>query len=163
MKHLTLIRHAKSDWYTGETDFDRPLNARGRKAAPLLGGRLAIRGACPELVLCSPALRARQTAEQILSAIGYPLEQVVFHPEIYEASLNTLIGLLEGVGNEVNDLLMIGHNPGFSLLGQWLNRRAPEWLPTCGVLSLELDLDSWRDCYEDCAVDLSFDYPKNPQ
>ena len=56
---------------------------------------------------------------------------------------------------------MIGHNPGFSELGQWLDSSAPDWLPTCGQLILELPIENWSQAMEGCASGLSYDYPKS--
>ncbi len=162
MKKLTLIRHAKSDWHSGAaTDFDRPLNERGNKAAPLMGSRLAERGAQPELILSSPAKRARQTAEKIAQQIGYPEDRIEYDEEIYDAACSTLIHLVRSLNDESDDIMLIGHNPGFSELGEWLTADAPEWLPTCGLLELELGGVSWTAVEENCATLLVYDYPKN--
>lgn len=75
MKRLTLVRHAKSSWKDPSLDdFDRPLNQRGERDAPVMGRRLKARGARPSLILTSPAKRAKRTARLIAEAIGYPVE-----------------------------------------------------------------------------------------
>ncbi len=161
MKKLTLIRHAKSDWNTtAATDFDRPLNARGKKAAPLMGQRLASRGCSPDLLLSSPAKRARQTAKKIAREIAYSEQQIAFDQAIYDARLETLIEILQGLDDNIGNVIMLGHNPGFSELGEWLTADAPDWLPTCGVLELELPIDRWRQAEAGCAKLLVYDYPK---
>ncbi len=161
MKRLTLIRHAKSDWNSAAaTDFERPLNGRGKKAAPLMGERLAKRGAAPDLLLSSPAKRARQTAKRIAKELDYPAEEIEYAEEIYEASLGTLVDLLQQLDEQHREVMLIGHNPGFSDLGQWLNPAAPDWLPTCGLLELELPVERWQDASEACATLKLYDYPK---
>ncbi|NOY12914.1 MAG: hypothetical protein GXP51_04295, partial [Deltaproteobacteria bacterium] len=91
MKKLILIRHAKSDWHTAAaTDFDRPLNTRGKKAAPLMGERLAAHSGTPDLLLSSPAKRARQTAKKIARQIAYPETAIRYDEAIYEANLASL-------------------------------------------------------------------------
>ncbi|WP_303720460.1 histidine phosphatase family protein [Malonomonas rubra] len=161
MKKLTLIRHAKSDWHSGaSTDFDRPLNERGQKAASLMGQRLAGRGCNPDLLICSPAERARKTAKKIAKQINYPENEILLREEIYEASLATLVDLVKGLADEEEHVMLIGHNPGFSELGEWFTEDAPDWLPTCGLLDLELAIDRWADAAEDCGQLLLYDYPK---
>lgn len=161
MKKLTLIRHAKSDWHTAAaTDFERPLNGRGEKAAPLMGQRLAARGCSPDRLLSSPAERARQTAKKIAEEIDYPQGRIDYREEIYEASLKTLVGIMHNLDAHDTDVILIGHNPGFSELGEWLTPEAPDWLPTCGVLELELPVERWSQAEEGCAALLRYDWPK---
>jgi phosphohistidine phosphatase len=161
MKKLTLIRYVKSDWHSPvDSDFDRPLNGRGQKAAPLMGERLAERSSAPDLLISSPAKRARQTAKKIAEQIEYPKTEIQFVEDIYEAGLRTLINLINQIDNQQAEVMMIGHNPGFSDLGQWLSSSSPDWLPTCGLLELELPVESWAEIEEDCATLLLYDYPK---
>ena len=161
MKKLTLIRHAKSDWHSAAvTDFDRPLNERGKKAAPLMGQRLAERGSSPDLLLSSPAKRARQTATNIAQQINYPEPEIEYNETIYDASLETLINIVRQLDDYSTDIILIGHNPGFSELGQWLSPEATDWLPTCGLLELELPIGDWTEADEGCASLLLYDYPK---
>jgi phosphohistidine phosphatase len=163
MKKLTIIRHAKSDWYSdAKTDFDRPLNERGKNAAPLIGERMAKRNCQPDLLISSPAKRARQTAKRIAKQIDYPADEILFRDDIYEASLKTLLTLVRSIDNRFADVVLFGHNPGFSELGEWFTDQAPEWLPTCGLLELELAIDDWNDIEEGCAQLQLYDYPKKP-
>lgn len=161
MKKLTLIRHAKSDWHSeAETDFDRPLNKRGKKAAPLMGQRLAERGCTPDLLISSPAKRARQTAKKIAQQINYPETEIAYREEIYEAGLRTLVQLVFDLDDTLDHVMLIGHNPGFSELGQWFSLEANDWLPTCGLLELELPVDYWSQVTEECATLVLYDFPK---
>ncbi len=161
MKRLTLIRHAKSDWHSPvDNDFDRPLNERGKRAAVTMGERLAAADKIPTLLISSPARRARTTACLLARELDYPEQQIVFAAEIYDAALETLVELLGNLDDQVDQLLMVGHNPGFSELGQWLSSASPDWLPTCGQLELELQIARWADAEEGCARLISYDYPK---
>jgi phosphohistidine phosphatase len=161
MKNLTLIRHGKSDWHSeADRDFDRPLNSRGQRAAVAMGERLAAAGQSPDLLVSSPAKRAATTARLIARELDYPEQQIMFCAEIYEAALETLVELLRNMDDKVDQLLMFGHNPGFSELGQWLSSASPDWLPTCGQLVLELPIANWAAARQNCARLLAFDYPK---
>lgn len=160
MKRLTLIRHAKSDWSDATlNDFDRPLNNRGKKAAPLMGSRLAGRSDCPEQIISSPAKRARKTAQLIARELGMEKDDIIYCEEIFEARSKTLIKLL-GDLKEPEHLALVGHNPGLTDLGQWLCAQAPDWLPTCGMLTLDLDIDEWSEVDRECATLVDYDYPK---
>ncbi len=161
MKKLLLLRHAKSDWHTGaETDLDRPLNKRGRKSAPIMGQRLAERGCAPDLIISSPAQRARETAEIIASQLRQAEVDIAYNPLIYGADLETLIQLVYELDDELENIILVGHNPGLSELGQWLSDDAPEWIPTCGMLALEMAIDCWRNASKGCAYLAGYNYPK---
>ncbi|HEY5674020.1 MAG TPA: histidine phosphatase family protein [Malonomonas sp.] len=163
MKRLILIRHGKSDWHSpADSDFDRPLNGRGNRAAVTMGERLAAADKLPDLLVSSPAKRARTTARLLAGELDYPEQQIRFCPEIYDANLETLTQLLCSMDDKIEQLLMVGHNPGFSELGQWLCHLAPDWLPTCGQLELELPIARWVEAEENCARLLGYDYPKRP-
>ncbi|MFO7812914.1 MAG: histidine phosphatase family protein [Pelovirga sp.] len=160
MKKLTLIRHAKSDWSSGAaSDFDRPLNPRGNKAAPLMAERILMRGSIPDLLVSSPARRAFETVELLAHELDASQEQIVFHRDIYEASLTMLVETVRQLPAQEH-IALIGHNPGLSELGLWLCPQAPEWLPTCAVLELNLAVVDWSAVSPNCATLLYYDYPK---
>ncbi|HEX6218263.1 MAG TPA: histidine phosphatase family protein [Sphingomicrobium sp.] len=113
MKQLAILRHAKSDWGNpGLTDFDRPLNKRGRKAAKKVGRELNQRGLAFDLVVSSPATRARETVERFCLGFEHPLS-VQFEPAIYLASTGALLGVINALPEETGTVLIVGHNPGF--------------------------------------------------
>lgn len=160
MKKLTLIRHAKSDWNSGVVnDFDRPLNRRGNKAAPMMAARICERDQIPDLLVSSPAQRAVETVELLAHELDLPQEQIVFHEDIYEATPATLVKIVRQLPGPEH-IALIGHNPGLSELGLWLCPQAPEWLPTCAVLELELAVDDWSAVSPNCATLIFYDYPK---
>jgi len=161
MKYLTLIRHAKSDWSDiGLKDYDRPLNRRGEKAAPMMGQRMATNNILPEILICSPAERARRTARLIADQLDLGEDTIRYQPLLYEAGLETFIELA-GQFPSFEHVAVIGHNPGLSSFAEWLCPDAPGWLPTCAVLNMELNVDHWQAIYTHCASILHYDYPKN--
>jgi phosphohistidine phosphatase len=109
VNRLLILRHAKSDWGTGGRDFDRPLNADGRAAATAMGP--VVRELAPDLVLCSPARRTRETLEWL--ELACPVQ---FEDRIYDASVEQLLELVGAVGEEAQRLLLIGHMPGVARL-----------------------------------------------
>lgn len=145
MKTLLLLRHAKSSWKDeGLADHDRPLNKRGKKAAPLMGQLLRREGLLPDLVLSSTAVRARRTAEEALAAAAYegPLELL---DELYLASPGTLLDVAARVPAEsVGRLLLVAHNPGMEdLVGILSGRTGP--FPTAALAAFDIEIESWRD------------------
>lgn len=116
MKTLHLLRHAKSSWDNPTLDdHNRPLAARGRKAAGLVASYIARHGIHVDLVLCSSAVRARQTFELILPVLDGPL-YIHLGPELYTANAADLLRLIQVVGEEVPGVLMVGHNPALEEL-----------------------------------------------
>lgn len=160
MKRLTLIRHAKSDWSdVSLSDFDRPLSGRGKKNAPKMGGRLAKRGDIPNLLVSSPAKRAAKTTRLIAQELKIPKDEIVYQPDIFAAKLKTLITLICGLPAHKH-IALIGHNPGLSELAEWLCPDAPGWLPTCAILTIDLDIKNWEKVKKGCGHIFHYDFPK---
>ena len=115
---LHLLRHAKSSWDDPAlADDERPLNPRGRRAASTIAGHVRERGIAPGLVLCSPAVRTRQTLE--LVAEGFPADappRIELEPGIYEATATELLEVLRGIDATVASAMMIGHQPALQEL-----------------------------------------------
>ena len=142
MKTLLLLRHAKSSWKdTSVKDFDRPLNQRGLKAAPAIGRLMRKRKLQPELVLSSPAERARQTTQLVLEAAGLKTE-VRYDERIYEASAARLFEIVSQIDEEGGMVMMVGHNPGFEELLEALTGEA-RGLSTAALACIELDSEKW--------------------
>ncbi|WP_328946779.1 histidine phosphatase family protein [Streptomyces sp. NBC_00250] len=111
-RRLLVLRHAKSAWPEGVADRDRPLGPRGLRDAPAAGRFLAENGGLPDLVLCSPARRARHTWELAAAELDSPVPSR-HDPRLYGADGPDLLDVLHGVPDEVATLLLVGHNPGF--------------------------------------------------
>jgi phosphohistidine phosphatase len=159
VKTLTLIRHAKSSWKKPLPDRLRPLNKRGKREAPMMGERLAKREIEPDLIISSPATRALVTAEAIAREIGYPEEDIHADERLYGASSFELLEIIQELDNHLDHVMLFGHNPGLTDLVNDLGCDIDN-IPTCGVVKLEFDTDSWAhigDIEPTCA---DFDYPK---
>lgn len=116
MLRLFLMRHAKSSWAVpGQRDFDRPLNERGRAAAPLIGRHMAEMGYVPDRILCSPAARTRATLDGVREAIGSEAP-VVWPRQLYEASVEGVFAVIAAHGERSERLMVIGHNPSIHML-----------------------------------------------
>lgn len=160
-KTLYLVRHAKSGWIDfGHSDFDRTLNQHGLHDAPEMGQRLKKRGVNPEIILCSPARRARQTAELLIKEFGGTMDVVQFDDRIYEASIDALLDLIRDLPDTCASAMLIGHNPSIGCLAHQLSDVGIEQMPTCAIATLELPSSNWEDIGEEAARLLDFDHPK---
>ena len=136
MRILYLLRHAKSSWNDPTLrDFDRPLKKRGREAAERIGKRMALENLSNALVICSPAVRTRETAEIVLKSANLLVEPR-FDERIYEASLRELVQIVTEIPDNQEVAIMIGHNPGFEELLSFLTGEHRR-MPTCALARME--------------------------
>lgn len=151
MARLFLLRHAKSSWdETAIPDFDRPLNLRGRAAAPLMGRHMANHSMRPERVLCSSSRRTRETFAGILPFIQGDFE-AQFMRSIYTQTEATYLSILRRHGGIARTLMLIGHNPAIqetatALIGHGnpeLTRQIAEKFPTAGLAVIDFDIFNW--------------------
>ena len=150
MKRLFLLRHAKSAWDDPALrDRDRPLAPRGRKAAKRVARWANKHGVRPQLVVCSNAVRAQQTLERVLPSLGEP--EVWVEVTLYAAGVETLLGRVRALPDEVDEAMLVGHNPGLMELLLLLaapgplRERALENVPTGALAELETDVERWAD------------------
>ena len=143
MKQLLILRHAKSSWADSRlSDFERPLNKRGEKDAPRMGRLLAEHDLVPQQIISSAAKRARLTAEAVAENSGYEGE-ITTTRELYMGMPDDYVELLNDLPDELNLVMVVGHNPGIEdlveeLTGMW------ERMPTAALAHVELPVDSWR-------------------
>ncbi len=151
MKTLFLLRHAKSDWADlDQQDFDRPLNARGRKAALAMGRELRRLGLAADRIIASPAARVRETLA--LLAEGYGARMPIDEDErLYLAGVETLLMIARSADDGRESLLLVGHNPGLHNLAVRLVREgagradvAPKY-PTGALAEIVFGVDRWAD------------------
>lgn len=124
-------------------DFDRPLKKRGREAAERIGERIAAENLSNPLVICSPAVRTRETSEIVLGSANLAVEPR-FDERIYEASLDELVQVVTQISDDAGVAIMIGHNPGFEELLSFLTGDLRR-MPTCALAKIGLGDVSWKD------------------
>lgn len=160
MKTLLLVRHAKSSWGdAGLPDFQRPLSERGQHDAPMMGERLARRGAQPERWLTSPAVRARMTAEILGGMLGRARADIDVDGRLYGATLNTLLDVTHTLDDKLQVAMLVGHNPGLSELAHRLSAPITH-LPTCAVAEFTFEVDSWSRIGQVAPVQATLESPK---
>ncbi len=151
MKTLYLLRHAKSSW-KDETllDIERPLNKRGRKAAETVGRYLKKKKIVPDLVLCSTAVRARETTDIVMETAELS-SQLRFDKRIYEAGPERLLEVVQQIEKNKKAVLLVGHNPGFEEFLKLLTGTA-KTMPTATLAKIDLKVTNWASVSEKCGT-----------
>ena len=161
MKQLFLVRHAKSSWGNPKlSDFDRPLNERGNKDKVVMGERLKNRLVKVDLIISSTAKRTTQTSIALAKGIEYPTNKIEFMDEIYHASPSAMLSVINRTNNEIEDLVLVGHNPGISMLCDYLCNYSVDF-PTLGVAKISFETNDWQEVFGETGTLEWFDYPKN--
>jgi phosphohistidine phosphatase len=144
MKTLLIMRHAKSSWDDDSLpDHLRPLNKRGQRDAPRMGRLLARQDLKPDRILSSTAVRARTTAEIVAAELEFAGE-IQLRPDLYHADPEDYLQALAELGDGVNRVLVIGHNPGMEELIAELTEAA-ESFPTAAIAVVEIPIEDWRE------------------
>jgi len=148
---LFLVRHAKSSWLDPQlSDFERPLNDRGLSNAPFMGEFMRKNKLIPTLIVSSPAMRARQTAEFFKEG-GHFDAEIQFDPRIYEASMTTLRDVISEFPDRFERVMLVGHNPGMEGFVRYVSEQQ-ETMPTAAVAVVDLDLRHWHDIDAGCCT-----------
>ncbi len=159
-KQLLLVRHGKSDWGNIDlNDFDRPLNKRGKENAPEMAERLVNRGFKIDLIVSSPAKRAKSTAKYFAEA--YNIDQIQFEESIYEANTTVLLRVVNALDDAAEKVVLFGHNPGFTDFANELCDADIYNIPTAGMVLISFPFDSWQVVSKGTGELMFFDYPKN--
>lgn len=144
MKTILLMRHAKSSWdEKEEDDRDRPISKRGKKNAEDIADLLKDEKLKPDLILSSAALRARQTADVVIDEMKYHGD-ICYVNKLYMGEVEAYAQQLQSLGDELQMVLIIGHNPSLSTLLQMVTGKV-QALPTSAVAYLTVPIDSWKD------------------
>lgn len=131
---LTLVRHAKSSWQVeGQSDFDRPLNDRGRRDSLTMAARLTSLACAPDLLLVSSARRAQETAAYLIDAFRLTTDQFQSNEDLYLAEPEILLGVIADVPDSTRHLMVVAHNPGLEALSDRLANHSLPPMPTLGI------------------------------
>jgi phosphohistidine phosphatase len=161
-RRITLLRHAKSSWNDASVaDYDRTLNDRGQRDAPMMARRMLDQGARPSLILSSSAARARQTARLIAREMNYPIEFIQGEQDLYLASPQKMIDVIAQQDDTFKEIIVCAHNPGITELANQLCGTSIDNVPTCGVVVLEADISKWDELGDSACILTWYDFPKN--
>ncbi len=144
MKKIYLIRHGKAEDGYDKTDFERELIAKGEKKTKKIAEFLADRNIIIDLMLVSMAQRTKQTAKIIAETLSVSKKKIVEEKALYLASTNGILEVIYGVNDQIDHLMVVGHNPGISSLATYLCNEDIDWLPTSAVVAIEIETDRWN-------------------
>jgi len=148
MKTVLLLRHGKSKRGPEyETDFDRPLAGRGKRDAVAMGEFIVDQGLVPDLVLCSPAQRARQTAVRWAEAADYDVDEIRFEESLYLAGDDAYLELLWKLDDATETVLLVGHNPDLSFVIEVLSGQHTR-MPTAALARIDVPIGRWSELVE---------------
>tara|TARA_R110002049_G_scaffold177892_3_gene345085 strand:+ start:681 stop:1166 length:486 start_codon:yes stop_codon:yes gene_type:complete len=145
MKQLILVRHAKSSWKHNVIDHERPLNNRGFNDAQIISNHLKNSNLNIELVLSSDAMRAKTTANLFVSNLGISQEIFSLHPDLYDFSGENLIKTIKNCDDQINYLMVFGHNHAITAFVNSYGDKYIDNVPTCGVVIIEFEINSWKN------------------
>jgi phosphohistidine phosphatase len=163
MKTLVLVRHAKSSWDNiDQQDIDRPLNERGKKDAPEMAKRLKDKGLKVDVLVASPAKRARRTAVFFAEELGAKKEDILLFDELYMAGSSAFERVIASLPDKYDTVAIFAHNPGITEFANTLTNVNVDDMPTCAIFAVGGDTDKWATFRASDKKFLFFDYPKNP-
>jgi len=161
MKHLLLIRHAKSSWDFNVEDFDRPLNDRGEKNAPEMAKRLIEKDIKIDAFVSSPANRALSTAKLFVNEYGKKAKNIITVPALYSASIETFYSVIEELNDDDKTVAIFSHNPSITEFANELTDTRVDDMPTCAIYAVKTDIKKWKDFRDAEKRFWFFDYPKS--
>ncbi len=153
-----VLRHSKSSWENNQTDFERPLNRRGLETAPRVGKLMRAQKIIPDLIISSPAARAKMTAEIVKKAANFQAK-IHFEKRIYEARIENLFEVVSRAPADIGNLLLVGHNPGLEILIESLTGEF-QTMPTAALAIIELKIEEWREISPACGKLCNLFIPK---
>ncbi|WP_405383198.1 SixA phosphatase family protein [Maribacter sp. LLG6340-A2] len=156
MKNLLLMRHGKSSWELNVGDQDRPLGQRGITDAHLVGKELAKQNLQIDHVYSSPANRALHTCMISLGELGYPLQDCSIESNLYDFSGEKVINVIRHLDNNLNTVMIFGHNHAFTYIANLFGDKHLENVPTSGFVHIQFKESSWAEITQGSTIQTIF-------
>ena len=161
LKNICFVRHAKSSWVNLElADIDRPLNKRGERDAPYMATKMVELKILPEIILTSPALRARTTARIFSDAANLESDRFLVKDMLYGADVAGIVKMVQDVDENIKSVFVFGHNPTLTIMANCFAGVDINNVPTCGILQAKTMVSSWKDWSPEVSAFVGFYYPK---
>ena len=162
MKTLLLVRHAKSSWDSLTlSDFDRPLNDRGKNDAPIMAKRIKKINIKIDAFISSPAKRAKKTAEYFIKEFGRKEDEIIFVSALYDETIKDFETTIKEIKDKHDCVAIFSHNPGITAFAnQLIDNANIDNMPTCSVFAVKANVDKWKDFSKGKKDFLFFEYPK---
>ena len=143
MKQVIIIRHAKSSWSDFSlSDFERPLDTRGLRDAPMMAERLKNLGYLPQKLCSSNAVRAKETAQYFSTLNSLSLD---LYPDLYHGQPDDYIDVMSGLDDSITCAAFFGHNPGITYVANLIKPGCTDNIPTCGIIIATFPSEKWAD------------------
>lgn len=160
MRQLILVRHAKSSWKELKlNDFDRPLNRRGKENLKMMSKLISERYSAPDLILSSPAERAKATAIGFAEKLKYEKDKIIFLDDLYMANEEEIAEIISKQNDDVDSIAVFGHNPGLTDFVNLFSDSYIDNIPTCGIVHLKMK-NNWKEIEHKIFSIVEFIYPK---
>ncbi len=161
VKEVCFVRHAKSSWdHPGLDDFDRPLDERGLKDAPMMARKMRKMNLVADYIITSGANRARSTAEFFRKEFNLDPDHFTVNNELYEAAPETIFEVLRAAPDTARFVYLFGHNPAFTWVANSLAGVHIDNVPTCGIIHAQAIITTWKKFRPEYAGFIGFHYPK---
>ena len=161
MKSVILVRHAKSSWDdAGVSDFDRPLNARGKEDAPKMAKRLIDRHITIDAFISSTAKRARKTASIFMKEFEGDKDEIILVPELYLPATEAFYSAIANAPSKAKTIALFSHNPGITDFVNDLTDVRVDDMPTCSIFAVKADIQDWKQFKDAEKQYWFFDFPK---
>ncbi len=161
MKTLLLIRHAKSSWDDpSQNDFDRPLNARGLKDAPMMAKRLLEKKVKIDVFISSPANRAKKTCALFMETFAATEKSMILQSQLYLATPTVFFETISQLDSAIDHAAIFSHNNGITDFANQLSHIKVDNMPTCSVFAIKMGGKNWTDFKKAQKEFWFFDYPK---
>jgi len=149
MKRVIIVRHAKTISYNYDNDIERELTDRGEEDAEMISLELKKSNISADLIISSPAKRAKQTVEIYAGTLDYPKKSIRFEKKLYSGkSPENFLNMLRELEDEKNTVFVFGHNPSVYYYMNYLLRDFTDDVPTCSTVGIDFDVDSWENIKE---------------
>lgn len=161
LKQLLIIRHAKSSWaLVGQEDFDRPLNDRGQRDAPMMAKRLLDKKVGIDLFISSPANRALSTARYFADVYEMGKDRLATAKHLYHAYPPAFYEVISEIDDSIRTAAIFSHNPGITAFVNELTSTQIDDMPTCAIFAVKAEIAHWKDFRTAKKTFWFFDYPK---
>jgi phosphohistidine phosphatase len=148
MKTLYLVRHGKSSWENMQyQDYERPLIEKGIKRTRKIAGFLSDKNVLPDMIISSHAVRAIETAKLIAAKLNYPIDRIKIDENLYFLGQQAMENILLGLDDNLNEVMLVGHNPDMTNFVNLFVSKKIDYLPTTGVVCVRFDSTHWNEVF----------------
>lgn len=161
LRNICFVRHAKSSWENPQlADIDRPLSKRGERDAPFLASKMVDLQITADLIITSPAVRARTTARIFADAVELDSSCFIVNDMLYGADVTEIVKMVQGIDDKYKSIFVFGHNPTMTIMANCFAGVDISNVPTCGVLQAKTMVSGWKDWSPEVSAFVGFYYPK---